>query len=327
MSLLSLPDVLLEGVLGKVLYGEPLVLRNGELLPLEALCHQGYWELVGPGHFRLTARRGSFFAGDHAQLPEDGIDGGGTHALVRAMLVSKAMRSLATADDLWDVPLRLLSSSVASGDLEFVRSHHAEALNSHALDCWVDPRLRADWGTKSTYAQFASLRCHVARCRKRLFEALELALAPVQKWLESSIAMNVDSEQLIQQRLNTTPERATEVVREALRFHFIVHKYACEGSLAIDVVELLHLGWSAVEMETTNCDSLFEIGMDKLGYERSNTPGHAYVYVAPDLDEEEDVSEEDDEEDEEEDEEEGDEEDDEDDDMEDDDMEDAEEEE
>ena len=148
-------------------------------------------------------------------------------------------------------------------------------------------------------------------------------MAPVQKWLESSIAMNVDSEQLIQQRLNTTPERATEVVREALRFHFIVHKYACEGSLAIDVVELLHLGWSAVEMETTNRDSLFEICMDKLGYERSNAPGHAYVYVAPDLDEEEDVSEEDDEEDEEEDEEEGDE----DDDMEDDDMEDAEEEE
>ena len=316
MSILSLPDELLEGVIGKVLYGGTRVGTVSRFEALGQLCRLGYWEEIRPENFRLTARRGSFFAGDHAQLPEDCIDGGGTHALVQAMLVSKAMHSLVTGDDLWAVPLRLLSSSVASGDLEFVRSHHAEALNSHALDCWVDPRLRADWGTKSTYAQFASLRCHVARCRKRLFEALELALTPVQKWLESSIAMNVDSEQLIQQRLNTTPERATEVVREALRFHFIVHKYACEGSLAIDVIELLHLGWSAVEMETTNRDSLFEICMDKLGYERSNAPGHAYVYVAPDLDEEEDVSEEDDEEDEEEDEEEGDEEDDEDDDME-----------
>ena len=79
---------------------------------------------------------------------------------------------------------------------------------------------------------------------------------------------------------------------------------------------LLHLGWSAVEMETTNRDSLFEICMDKLGYALNNAPGHTYVYVAPHLDEEEDASEEDDEEDDEEDEEEGDEEDDEDDDME-----------
>ena len=309
MSILSLPDELLEGVIGKVLYGGTRVGTVSRFEALGQLCRLGYWEEIRPENFRLTARRGSFFAGDHAQLPEDCIDGGGTHALVQAMLVSKAMHSLVTGDDLWAVPLRLLSSSVASGDLEFVRSHHAEALNSHALDCWVDPRLRADWGTKSTYAQFASLRCHVARCRKRLFEALELALAPVQQWLESSIAMNVDSEQLIQQRLNTTPERATEVVREALRFHFIVHKYACEGSLAIDVVELLHLGWPAVEMETTNRDSLYEICMDKLGYARNNAPGHAYLYVPPaayvsEDDDEEDGEEDDEEDDEEEDEEE-----------------------
>ena len=48
--------------------------------------------------------------------------------------------------------------------------------------------------------------------------------------------------------------------------HSIFDKYARCGPTSIDVLELLHAGWAAIELETTNRESLFEICMDMLGY-------------------------------------------------------------
>ena len=100
-------------------------------------------------------------------LPEDNFDGGGTRALVGVMLVSRAMHDIFTrCHNLWAVPLKLLSSSVEKGDLEYVHEFYEEQLNSGAFDAWTDPRLRDNWSTKSTHAQYAALRAHISLCRK-----------------------------------------------------------------------------------------------------------------------------------------------------------------
>ena len=286
MPLLSLPDDLMQHVLIEVVYGGPIEQRNRKMPPLDALE-------------KLCSRDenpGATMAMDYFQspllavptnryLPEDNFDGGGTCALVGVMLVSKAMHDIVTrCHNLWAVPLKLLSSSVEKGDLEYDVYDDCYA--------WMDPRLRDDWSTKSTHARYGTLRTHVSLCRKTLFAALEDGLPIIRQWMEGMMRANVYEIDLVHEPSvwvdNNNRSNTTMIVRAALRFHF-VHKYAECGPTSIDVLDLLHAGWAAVELETTNRDSLFEICMDMLGYEHRWVEGMGearWVYYTEDTDEE-----------------------------------------